>query len=262
MGKIGQGIQAGIGILVLAGGVGAFYVWNHNPTFKQRLLQDIGVASKPAPQPPANAPVGFIAARTAFVLPYHLGYLPAPELALAKSDPAYAAGLANLGDWYRFVEAPVMAGGQPQTHWEYIAGLPRNAGLAAMKAYLVGFPPTGLAAVRDQVMTTRIAIRDFTLHGLSQNAGNTTAYGIGAVIPEYVAPSEVEIAAAPVGMANMGGVHQPVICVPSPLAYLQNGHVFNPWELPRITAGPSTMFGYATSGDHLIQGVISCAGFA
>ncbi|WP_298443433.1 hypothetical protein [Ferrimicrobium sp.] len=262
MGKIGQGIQAGIGILVLAGGVGAFYVFNHDPALKQRLLQDVGAEDKPAPQPPANAPVGFNAARTAFVLPHKLGYLPAPELALAKSDPAYAAGLANLGDWYRFVAAPVMAGGPSRTRWEYIAGLPRNAGLAAMKAGLVGFPPTGIAAIRAQVMTTQVSIRDFTLHVLSQNAGNTTGYGVGAVIPEYVVPTGVEIAAAPVGMASMGGVYQPVVCVPSPLAYLQNGHIFSPWELPRITAGPSTMFGTATSGGTLIQGVASCIGFA
>ena len=49
--------------------------------------------------PPKNAPVGFNAARTEFVLPYNLGYLPAPELALAKVDPAYASGLADAGDW-------------------------------------------------------------------------------------------------------------------------------------------------------------------
>ena len=48
---------------------------------------------------PANAPVGFNASKSYFVLPHHLGLLPAPELALAEADPAYAAGLANLGDW-------------------------------------------------------------------------------------------------------------------------------------------------------------------
>ena len=47
----------------------------------------------------AHASVGFNAAKTEFVLPYKLGYLPVPELALAKADSAYAAGLVNAQDW-------------------------------------------------------------------------------------------------------------------------------------------------------------------
>ena len=47
----------------------------------------------------ATGQVGFNAARTAFTLPNNLGLLPGPNLALAKANPAYAAGLANAQDW-------------------------------------------------------------------------------------------------------------------------------------------------------------------
>ena len=47
----------------------------------------------------ATGQVGFNAARTAFTLPRGLGLLPEPNLALAKANPAYAAGLANVNDW-------------------------------------------------------------------------------------------------------------------------------------------------------------------
>ncbi len=47
----------------------------------------------------ATGQVGFNAARTAFTLPNNLGLLPGPNLALAKADPVYAAGLANAQDW-------------------------------------------------------------------------------------------------------------------------------------------------------------------
>ena len=43
--------------------------------------------------------VGFNATKTAFTLPNNLGLLPGPNLALAKANPAYAAGLANGNDW-------------------------------------------------------------------------------------------------------------------------------------------------------------------
>ena len=47
----------------------------------------------------ATGQVGFNADKTAFTLPRGLGLLPEPNLALAKANPAYAAGLANARDW-------------------------------------------------------------------------------------------------------------------------------------------------------------------
>jgi len=47
----------------------------------------------------ATGQVGFNATRTEFTLPNNLGLLPGPNLALAKANPAYAAGLANANDW-------------------------------------------------------------------------------------------------------------------------------------------------------------------
>ena len=243
MGKIGQGIQAGVGILVLASGVGAFYVWNHDPALKQRLLEDVGAASKPAPQPPVNAPIGFNAARTAFVLPYHLGYLPAPELALAKSDPAYAAGLANLGDWrhshpFWFYSPPY--GGEPGSGWAVKYS-------AINTVELLDTVPPG-----DRAVTSSAPIRSSHLH-LLPNLGTTTPiFGY-----EYVVPSILEIEAAPV----MNDLLAPV-CVPSPIAFLQNGHIVAPPQLPVMTAGPSTVFTVRGSGRTYDHGVASCAGFS
>ena len=50
---------------------------------------------------------GFNAAKTEFVLPRHIGLLPASELALAKADPAYASGSANPNHW---TQAPIQVG--------------------------------------------------------------------------------------------------------------------------------------------------------
>ena len=47
----------------------------------------------------ATGKAGFNGTRTEFTLPNNLGLLPGPNLALAKADPAYAAGLANANDW-------------------------------------------------------------------------------------------------------------------------------------------------------------------
>jgi hypothetical protein len=258
MGKTGQRVQGGIAVLVLAGAGGAFYVYNHNPALKQELLQATGAVSKPIPKPPADAPVGFNASRTAFVLPHKLGYLPAPELALAKSDPAYAAGLANLKDWQRFVAAAKRQGRPNHIYWAYTSGLPtQHVGISpgAAKRTISGLIASpNNALVRDHVITTRVLIHDFTRHLLSFT--NIPS----AVIPEYVSPSMLEVQAAPVRTAIVRGIPRAIVCDPSPMAFLHNGHVFNSQKLPRITAGPSTLL--TTDEVNIwIQGVASCQGF-
>ena len=275
MAKIGQGIQAGIGILVLAGAAGAFYVFNHDPALKQRLLQDVGVASKPAPQPPANAPVGFNAARTAFVLPHRLGYLPAPELALAKSDPAYAAGLANLEDWVEWPipTPPVLAGGLPPSSyggWFYVGGVVRQSRLLVegTKAQLQSWtdvleiPTGGYTAGVTLVTTSPVPIHDLAVHALHFSWGSSLFQGTGE---EVVTPSMLEIRSAPVKVLP-GGLSSGAICVPTSEAILQNGRVITPLEIT-ITAGPSTIFSTdtsgATHGARLFDtGATSCAGFS
>jgi hypothetical protein len=257
MGKIGQGIQAGIGILVLAGGVGAFYVFNHDPALKQRLLQDVGAEDKPAPQPPANAPVGFNAARTAFVLPHKLGYLPAPELELAKSDPTYAAGLANLGDWYHYSLPGVMQGGPTRWYWLYDSGVSERSAQGGALMVKLGVEdvladPFG-ASVRDHVLTTRVVVYARSYHVIP-------GYDVlSDVIAEYVGPSRLEIVAAPI-RGSLSGLG--TFCVPSPLAFVESGRVVTLPGLPPITAGPSTVFGPTNSGGIWDQGITSCNGFS
>jgi hypothetical protein len=244
MGKTGQRIQAGVGILVLAGAGGAYYVYNHDAALKQEVLQATGAVSKPIPKPPANAPIGFNTSKTAFVLPHKLGYLPAPELALAKSDPAYAAGLANLSDWRHY-----------RPYWFYsphLGGGTGGGGVVKFNAIgdlgLQGGVPTG-----DQAVTSSVPIHNFTPHLLPDLRTTTPIYG-----QEFVNPSVLEMEAAPVRDSLL---HAADVCVPSPVAFVHNGHIDVPSQLPAMTAGPSTIFTYGAGATTWDQGTASCKGF-
>ncbi|MHB1732761.1 MAG: hypothetical protein ACYCU8_04840 [Ferrimicrobium acidiphilum] len=244
MGKTGQRIQGGVALLVLAGAGGAWYVYNHDPALKRQLSQAVNVA-KPVPKPPANAPVGFNATRTAFVLPHKLGYLPAPELALAKSDAAYAKGLANLGDWST---ADVDGPGHPP-FWMYVGS---SSGAAGVKGNAIGSIGELTDFFNGYQTTSNVHIHDFHKHQLWMPKDVITIYG-----QNLVAPSFVEIQAAPVQPGNT-----PPFCVPSPLALLHNGHVDVTPQLPMFTAGPSTIFTYSPTTFVDAQGAASCNGFS
>lgn len=239
-----------------------------------------------AARPPANAPVGFNAAKTEFVLPHNLGYLPGPELALAKADPKYAAGLANLADW---VEFPGQALADPKTwHGNTFLG-PKGPKLITVGMWLYmgsyGSSPTSPAfnnlendktgmAILNQVQypfvtpvlhSTSVRINDSTLHNMHPNAGFSVS---APVFDTLVAPSALEDQAAPVGTLKTPSGTLPAFCVPVPEAYLLKNKVVNipSKNFPVITAGPSTIFAGTLPANpsqtkQYDKGAPSCAGF-
>ncbi len=276
-------------MLILAGGAGGFYLWNHDPALKRRLQQtfhDVPVTAvhKPAPKPPADAPVGFNATKTAFVLPYHLGYLPAPELAWAKSDPAYAAGLANLNDWTSISPPSGPGGLAPNFYgWYYIGnyGLPMSSGISRITTnkgnipsmwYGYFSPHGGNDGLNSSITgvaiesTTNIPVRASRLSTIPIPEGTFstlagTMQGEGYTI---ITPSTLEARAAPVGRLTVHGTAIVAFCVPSPEAIIHDGHVVTPSGIHPITAGPATIFavGKLANSPLYDQGATSCAGFS
>ncbi len=233
-----------------------------------------------------NSPVGFNAARTAFNLPHKLGLLPSDELALAKSDSAYAAGLANLGDWVQSSEKLISASGSaahPATQsptWYYV-GATTGLGSSAVvdvkntetgwNSIIVSFyGATSLKVLRS----TAVPINDSKLNVLISTAGHFAKGAVPGGGYQLVAPGNLEIQAAPVGFLYIGvSVKDPAFCVPMPYAYLASNKVATPNGMPVMTAGPSTVFalsipavGQATqpagaSASLYDRGVASCATF-
>ena len=236
--------------------------------------------------PPPNAPVGFNASKTYFVLPHHLGLLPAPELALAKADPTYAAGLANLGDWQEWptqvLVDPSHYGGLEFTPgakiktvdmWYYLgsyAAQPASAmndGLGNIKIAIVTENEDGYPFVTPVLHSTSVRVNDSTLHNI--NWGSGVIHIPAPITAKLVAPSTLEDQAAPIGTLAVKGQTLPAFCVPVPEAYISSGGkvVTSPANTPAITAGPSTVFANppATSAKSSLamydQGVSSCAAF-
>ena len=269
MRKMGRAIGGGIGVLILAGGAGGFWAWNHDPALKQLVLSNgrnaplTGPFAQPpanAPtsvqQPPANAPVGFNATRTAFVLPHHLGYLPAPELALAKSDPAYAAGLANLKNWIAN-----RSGG----HSNYVPG----ENTRWIYSTQVGQLKEGIGPVAETILVPSSHVETTTALRIDNSTPRklpTQGYGPSAMnnSQELVTPSALEIAAAPGSISWTGNDSAPgAICIPSPVAYINRatGRVDNAPYGPPVTAGPSVVVYFDSNSTVWYHGVASCAGF-
>jgi hypothetical protein len=149
-------LGAGAAVVVLLAGGATVYATTSSkpaPTVTKSVPKSKSSAPKSTSKPVAKTsapkstvPVGFNSSKTAFVLPYKLGNLPAGELAFAKSDPAYAAGLLNKRDWFY-----IGAGSFPTGGWVYM-GLSRstfgNAGLNEKMlalTYWVGVQPSLLA---------------------------------------------------------------------------------------------------------------------
>lgn len=260
------------------------------------------ITTLPAPIPvtittttvPANAPVGFNANKSYFVLPHNLGLLPGPELALAKADPAYAAGLANLGDWVQtgvsVLADPKTYGGltylgskPPQTitagMWFYMGSYGGNLAISAAndllndKTDMVESNQFGFPWVTPVLHSTSVRVVDSTLHNISTTNGNATTTGFRVSAPVYdtlVAPSALEDQAAPVGTLKAPVGTLPAFCVPVPEAYLLNNKVVNiPSKgYPHITAGPSSIFAFymgATTAAQPVpydEGTASCVSFS
>lgn len=238
---------------------------------------------------PAGIPVGFNTERTEFVLPHNLGYLPAPELALAKADPAYAAGLANAGDWTPVpMVAPSVSSSAsapeppPITLWAYSRGVATGSSAPSGESsqQSVIDIKAGIVSMNDSLElfgeggpATRLSSSSVKVHASTVNA-LFVSEGAVPYRTELLAPSTLEVQAAPVGTLAVGGTSLPAFCVPTPEAFLAQGFlsaakVSTPKTEPVMTAGPSTVFagslgtaGSAPTGVLLYdQGVGSCANF-
>ena len=232
------GVFVGVGIVIAGVGGGAYMMMNKRTSG------------------------GFNASKTAFVLPHNLGDLPAPELALAKSDPAYAAGLLTPADWMYLTPYPKNI---PATGgWVYlgsdgqgVSGGPNITSLVNAKTFFgTGWGNFGSGG--NFVTTSSTPIVASQLNSMSLN-GNGEVVAAGDTV---VTPSDLEFRAAPIGTLSVNGTLIPAICIPFPIAVLQNGHIVTPGGI-NLTAGPSTVLtvggrGWATLYD---QGVSSCAGF-
>ncbi len=233
-----------------------------------------------------NSPVGFNAAKTAFNLPHKLGLLPVDELALAKADPAYAAGLANVGDWVRSREKLISTSGSaahPATQsptWYYV-GTTTGSGSSAVvdvkntemgwNSIIVSF--YGAKSLKV-LRSTPLPISAASLNVLISTAAHFAKGAVPGGGYQLVAPGNLEIQAAPVGFLYIGvSVEDPAFCVPMPYAYLASHKVATPNGMPVMTAGPSTVFaasipsagppaiGTTSSATLYDQGVASCAAF-
>lgn len=230
-------------------------------------------SSGPTTAVPAKAPVGFNAAKTEFVLPYKLGLLPASELALAKSNAAYAKGLANTQDWFQMETYLSPAGKPTATNTWFYAGSPvvipastQGLYVAAAKSVTIE-TNNGELSSGTVIHSASVTIQATTLNTLTAPASTRSSSG-----PELLAPSTLEIQAAPSGVLTVGGSNLGAFCVPTPEAYLSNNKVVTASGMPVITAGPSAIFAgenlastsaaAAKSGPVLYdQGVASCANF-
>jgi hypothetical protein len=226
---------------------------------------------------PVSASVGFNATKTVFVLPFHLGDLPAPELAIAKANPAYAAGLANPADWIEVMPAP---NDQPSRYGRFYVGSLATellSSLIEVKTIVPFVWHSFLNASKSYpgvtvTHTTKVAINAHALGNFPATDPNMIRQleGHGYTI---VTPSTLEVRAAPVGSLVIDGVTFGAFCVPSPEAVLKNGHVVTPVGWTPITAGPSTVFAFTAPTSPgaktpslpitlYDQGVSSCSNFS
>ena len=212
----------------------------------------------------SNGSPGFNASKTVFVLPHNLGDLFAPELALAKSDPAYAAGLLTPADW---VNIPPYSGATSNEQgWIYMgtATGPNTGGLVSAKLTVADMWVTTIAGPNHNTgahfsITSSTPISASQLNSYSLAPVAPVAVGQGYTV---VTPSVLEVRAAPVGTMSVNGTSIPAFCTPTPEGVVQNGQIVTPGGTP-LTAGPSAMFTVPNQGQNVLydQGVSSCAGF-
>ncbi len=233
------GVFAGVGIVIAGVGGGAYMMMNKRTSG------------------------GFNASKTVFVLPHNLGDLPAPELALAKSDPAYAAGLLTPADWMYLT--PYSQNVPASGGWVYlggdnpsVVGGPNITPLVNAKTSIDSQWGSVLTGISQFATTSSLPILDSRLNSVSLSGGRVVA-GQSYTL---VAPSVLEFRAAPIGTLSVNGTSVPAICIPSPIAVLQNGQIVTPGGMS-LTAGPSAVITMAGQGAGTIydQGVSSCVGF-
>lgn len=231
---------------------------------------------------PANAPVGFNAAKTQFVLPHNLGLLPATELTLAKADPTYAAGLANPGNWMQLATTKP-GGSQSKSLWYYggptmstaLSTSSRDAAAnnVSVKQMTLGWEQlfkgndgVGHLNVSDK---SPVSVNVKSLNLLVSPGGSMAIHPLGSSY-QLIAPSDIEIQAAPVGTIAIGSTTGAAFCAPTPQAYLDNSKVTAVTGLPNVNAGPSVIFavpfgapgtGSSKGFSFYDKGTTSCAAF-
>jgi len=251
-------------------------VHTSKPTPKASTPSASTPKSVPSTPVPNTNGVGFNSSKTAFVLPYKLGGLPAPELALAKHDAVYAAGLANLRDW---IDISPSKGALASQYGWYYTGATTGQFLSSLIEDKTNVPIMWQALLGDSgypgvtvSATTGVAVSASSLENFPNTFPNLSKdlAGKGYTI---VTPSTLEVRAAPTGTLSVRGTTLGVFCTPSPEAVIANGKVVTPTGLTPITAGPSAVFafraptspGVAATGANTPtlydQGAASCAGF-
>ncbi len=201
---------------------------------------------------PANTPVGFNAAKTEFVLPHHLGLLPASELALAKADPTYANGLANPTYWM-----DAKAEGQPSSSaqslapagsgWVYVGqpGSQTAVGVMALKSYIISFFYPYFQKLFPGSKLVNVAPTSVNATSLNTlSSGSSHQYGVTTSSGgDLVYPSILEFRAAPTGALAVSGTNLQAFCTPSSVAYILNNKPVSAKGMGFVmTAGPSTVF--------------------
>ncbi|MGC9154501.1 MAG: hypothetical protein ACP5HZ_02520 [Ferrimicrobium sp.] len=262
-----RSIMAGTAVAVLlAGGITAYAVTSGHSTStatkpgKTEHHTTGAPKSQPAstpksstssPAPSTTTTVGFNASRTVFVLPHHLGDLPAPELAIAKSDPAYASGLLTPSYWEHLDNGgtAVMSSG-----WFYLGPPSPSVGAIKAKMSLTGeiSDPSGVVPT---IQKTSVPIVSYQLRDLAFSSSFIGLQGYA-----IIGPTNLEVRVAPIGTLTINGVAHSAFCVPQPIADLQNGKIVTPPTWPTITAGPAVI-APAPGLDVWVQGAPSCAGF-
>lgn len=254
------GVVLAAGALLAACGTTANTVKTSTPA----KIPDKTPAKAPVKTSPINSTtVGFNASKSVFVLPYGLGNLPAPELALAKSDPTYASALKNKADW---IDVKPGKGETPADYGYFFTG---------------GSTPSAIGQLLS-VKTTASTLRSMTPTGVDVTAISPTPVQSSQLVSislsssaipnalrnrtyEVVTPTVLEIRAAPVGTLSIHGAATTAICVPSPEALIQGGKVVTPSGVPSITSGPDTIFASsATTGSptEYTQGTSTCSSFS
>ena len=214
-----------------------------------------GTAVTPSPNGGSG---GFNSSRTAFVLPHGLGDLPAPELALAKADPAYASGLVNPAKWLKVATTQGAVSGS--TFWLYVGsyGGTQSSLIASAKIQQAALGTTSALLSKASVSINSIAVNTFS--DATHSGSISIPKGDSLVI---ATPLEVE--AAPVGNHAFGATSIPAFCTPVPYAWINttNQPVTIP-GMPSAPAGPSAVFAVSSTTQTSVsysQGVSSCQGF-
>ena len=192
------------------------------------------------------------------MLPHGLGNLPAPELALAKSDPAYASGLADPAKWIKITTT--QGTGPNGTFWMYVGSYSGTQ-----------FPLITSAKMQQAALGTNSALLSKASVSINSSAVNTfsNASHSGSIsIPSgdsLVMATPLEVEAAPVGPHTFGTTSMLSFCTPVSYAWINkaNQPVTIP-GMPSSPAGPSAVFAVSSTTQTSVsysQGVSSCQGF-